>query len=564
MLSYLRIRDLALIEDVAIEPPAGLVAFTGETGAGKSIILGGLSLATGNRAALDQVRTGADSATVEAVFDITGRPDIAELLEHEELSPESGEILVRRTLGSRSSRAYVNDRLVTVGLVHKLGTRLVDIAGQHENQSLLASAAQLELLDRFGELCAQRLAVARAWDEAVDLQHRSQALETDDRDRAQRADYLRYRAQEIRAADLGVDEEVALNAERQRLRHAEDLSAATAEALDVLYEREESAAALIRRAQLVIERIVRLDTGAPASRAMTPPRQVTRSRRLPVRCRRTSTWCRWTRCGSMRSRERLATFDGLRRKYGDRIEDILQVADDAEHELASLDNRDQAIAELAGQVRQAVRGFDEAASNLSTLRAEAATRLSEHITSELQKLGMEGARFQVRLKPGSANAEGGLPPGASRRGYETVSFRLAANPGDALGPAGASRLRRGALTRDAGAQADGNASGACPDAGIRRDRCRGRWGSRCRPTGDEAGRARGQTSSPGVTHLPQIAARATTHYRVRKAERDGRVCVSAAALDVEQRIEELVRMLGGIGESRSVREHARSLLGELT
>ncbi len=563
MLSYLRIRDLALIEDVAIEPPAGLVAFTGETGAGKSIILGGLSLATGNRAALDQVRTGADSATVEAVFDITGRPDIAELLEHEELSPESGEILVRRTLGSRSSRAYVNDRLVTVGLVHKLGTRLVDIAGQHENQSLLASAAQLELLDRFGELCAQRLAVARAWDEAVDLQHRSQVLETDDRDRAQRADYLRYRAQEIRAADLGVDDEVALNAERQRLRHAEDLSAATAEALDVLYEREESAAALIRRAQLVIERIVRLDTGAPASgddaaEAGYAIEEIARS---------LQTYLDLVQVDPVRLdavEERLATFDGLRRKYGDRIEDILQVADDAEHELASLDNRDQEIAELAGQVRQAVRGFDEAASNLSTLRAEAATRLSEHITSELQKLGMEGARFQVRLKPGSANAEGGLPPGASRRGYETVSFRLAANPGDALGQlvrvASGGELSRVMLalklteTRQAPAQ---TLVFDEIDAGVGGGRVADRLATRLVELG-----ARHQVLV--VTHLPQIAARATTHYRVRKAERDGRVCVSAAALDVEQRIEELVRMLGGIGESRSVREHARSLLGELT
>ncbi len=561
MLSYLRIRDLALIEDIVIEPPAGLIAFTGETGAGKSIILGGLSLATGNRATLDQVRTGADSATVEAVFDIAGRPDIAELLEHEGLSSESGEILVRRTLGSRSSRAYLNDRLVTVGLVHKLGTRLVDVAGQHENQSLLGSATQLELLDRFGDLCAQRLAVASAWDEAVDLQHRLQALETDDRDRAQRADYLRYRAQEIRAADLGVDEAAALNAERQRLRHAEDLSAATEEALDVLYEREESAAALIRRAQVVIERIVRLDTSAPASgddvaEAGYAIEEITRSLQAyldlvqvdPVRLDAVE--------------ERLATFDGLRRKYGDRIEDILRVADDAERELASLQNRDQEIAELAGQVRLAVRGFDEAASHMSTLRAEAAARLSEHITSELQELGMEGARFQVRLKPRSANAEGGLPPGASRRGYETVSFRLAANPGDAVRQltrvASGGELSRVMLalklaeTRQAPAQ---TLVFDEIDAGVGGGRVADRLAARLVELG---------TSHQVlvVTHLPQIAARATTHYRVRKAERDGRVCVSAAALDVEQRIDELARMLGGIGESRGVREHARNLLGE--
>ncbi len=562
MLSYLRIRDLALIEDVAIEPPAGLVAFTGETGAGKSIILGGLSLAAGDRATLDQVRVGATSAIVEAVFEIVGRPDIAKLLDCEELASDSGEILVRRVLGSRSSRAYLNDRLVTVGLLHELGTRLVDIAGQNENQSLLASATQLELLDRFGDLVEQREAVASAWDEAVDLQQRLQALETDDRDRAQRADYLRYRVQEIRAADLGVDEEVGLSAERQRLRHAEDLSAATAEALDVLYEREGSAAALIRHAQLAIERISRLDANAPAggdglAEAGYVIEEATRSLQAyldlvqvdPVRLDAVE--------------ERLAMVDGLRRKYGDRIEDILGVAEEAERELASLENRDQEIAELASMVRRAVRGFDQAASSLSTVRAEAATRLSLHITTELQELGMEGAGFQVRLKPGSADASSGLPPGASRRGYETAEFRLAANPGDTARELGrvasGGELSRVMLalklteTRQAPAQ---TLVFDEIDAGVGGGRVADRLAARLAQLATKH-------QVLVVTHLPQIAARATTHYRVRKVEHDGRVHVTTTALDVEQRVDELARMLGGVGESRGVREHARNLLGEL-
>lgn len=561
MLSYLRIRDLALIEDVAIEPPVGLVAFTGETGAGKSIILGGLSLAAGHRAVLDQVRTGAQSATVEAVFDIADRPDIVEILEREELSSGSGEVLVRRVLGSRSSRAYVNDRLVTVGLVHKMGIALVDIAGQHENQLLLSSPSQLELLDRFGDLHAQRLTVANLWDSALELQQQLRALETDDRDRAQRADYLRYRAQEIRAAELDVDEEAILSAERQRLRNAEDLSEAATEALDALYEREESAAALVRRAERAVERIVRLDTAAPTSggdvaEAGYAIEEITRSLQAYLDLVRVDP-------GRLDAVEaRLATVDVLRRKYGDRIEDIVKVAEDAERELASLENRDQEIAEIASLMRQAVRAFDEAASMLSAQRADVAMRLSRHITSELQELGMEGARFEVRLKPGGSSAEIGLPPGATRRGYEAVEFRLAANPGD-----GARELARtasgGELSRVMLALKLTETREAAPqtlvfdeiDSGVGGGRVADRLAARLAELG-----TRHQVLV--ITHLPQIAARATTHYRVRKAERDGRVSVSATALDVEQRVDEIARMLGGSGESRGVREHARNLLGE--
>ena len=561
MLSYLRIRDLALIEDVAIEPPAGLVVFTGETGAGKSIILGGLALATGDRAVLDQVRAGADSAAVEAVFDVTGRPDVTEILEREELSSDSGEIVVRRVLSTRSSRAYLNDRLVTVGLVHSVGSRLVDIAGQHENQSLLTPAAQLELLDRFGDLLAERESVETEWDAALELQQKLRALETDDRDRAQRADYLRYRAEEIRAADLDVDEEAALNAERQRLRHAEDLSSGAAEALDALYERENSAAGLIRRAQHAMERIARLDPSALADTGDIAEvgygiEEIARALQAYLEVVRVDP----SRLDAVE--ERLATIDRLRRKYGDRVEDVLAVAEDSEHELASLDNRDHEIAELATEVREAVRAFDEAASRLSASRAKIAARLSERISSELQRLGMEGAGFQARMKPTATNAESGLPPGASRFGYEVVEFRLAANPGDParelVRVASGGELSRVMLalklaeTREAPAQ---TLVFDEIDAGVGGGRVADRLASRLAELG-----TRHQVLV--VTHLAQIAARASTHYRVRKDDRDGRVCVAATSLDTEQRVDELARMLGGVGKSRGVREHARNLLGD--
>ncbi|NKB89751.1 MAG: DNA repair protein RecN [Acidobacteria bacterium] len=558
MLTYLRIRNLALVEDAVLEPDDGLVAFTGETGAGKSIILGGLELIIGRRASLDQVRAGATEAVVEAIFRIDDRPELAELLEREGVAANGSELLVRRRIRASGSRAYLNDDLVTVAMLERVGGYLIDIVGQHESQRLLRPQAQLELLDASGGLAGERREVAEAWDEAVRRHGDFIRLRDDDRDRAQRADYLRFQVAEIRDADLDADEEVQLTGERQRLRHADQLSSSSADALSTLYEAENSAAAQVARAERAVENILELDPDAALPSGLQEARFHIEELGRSLQAYRDTVRSDPARLESVE--QRLAQVDQLRRKYGDTIEQILERATTAEQELASIDNRDSQLAELASIARDAARRYDDVASELSAARSVAAEALERQITSELQELGMEGARFGVRLQAGQREVTEGLPPGSSRSGYESVEFELAANPGE---PAGSlSRVASGGETsRVLLALKLAGLSGSQPltlvfdevDAGVGGGRV-----AEC--LADRLGRLGGSHQVLVVTHLPQIAGRADTQVKVSKMADQDRTTVDARALDDAGRVDELARMLGGVDATSGLREHARELL----
>jgi DNA repair protein RecN (Recombination protein N) len=406
MLIYLRIRDLALIEDASIEPATGLVAFTGETGAGKSIILGGLDLVIGRRAALDQVRAGAPEAVVEALFDISERQDVRTLLAAEGIEVDEPELLVRRRIAARGSRADVNDNLVTVATLNRLGALLVDIVGQHESQTLLSASAQLDLLDEAGELAGLRGEVEAAWDEASRLHREFAQLRAEDRDRAQRAGYLRFQLEEIRAAQLDPAEEADLAAERQRLRHADELSNAAAEALATLYEAENSAGALVARAEAAIATIVALDanTDLPVA-GLQEARWGIEEMGRALQVYHDAVQSDPTRQEAVEAR--LAEIDVLRRKYGDTVADVLERAEQAAKELASIENRDEELTRLADAARAAVRSYDQVAQRLGAARRVAAASLQSRITEELQELGMEGRASSPGCRPGNATAARG-------------------------------------------------------------------------------------------------------------------------------------------------------------
>ena len=559
MLTYLRIRDLALIEDASIEPATGLVAFTGETGAGKSIILGGLDLVIGRRAALDQVRAGAPEAVVEALFDISERQDVRTLLAAEGIEVDEPELLVRRRIATRGSRAYVNDNLVTVATLNRLGALLVDIVGQHESQALLSASAQLDLLDEAGQLAGLRGEVEAAWDEASRLHREFAQLRADDRDRAQRAGYLRFQLEEIRAAQLDPAEEADLAAERQRLRHADELSNAAAEALATLYEAENSAGVLVARAEAAIATIVALDANADLPVAgLQEARWGIEEMGRALQVYHDAAQSDPTRLEAVEAR--LAEIDVLRRKYGDTVADVLERAEQAAKELASIENRDEELTRLADAARAAVRSYDQVAQRLGAARHVAAAALQSRITEELQELGMEGARFVARLSAGQRDSGSGLPPGATRRGYEGIEFQLAANPGEPERPlsrvASGGEMSRVLLALKLAAVASAPAQTLVfdeIDAGIGGGRVAERLADRLASLG-----ASHQVLV--VTHLPQIAARADTQVQVSKVSTDERTTVRMVTLDQAGRVEELARMLGGVDSTEGLREHARELL----
>lgn len=545
MLNYLRIRDLALVEDVELELGEGLSVLTGETGAGKSILLDGVALLAGVRASTDDIRGGAEEAVVEGVLTAP--------------QADGGEHLIRRTVKSSGSRAWLDDKLVTVGALRAAAENLVEIAGQHESHSLLSPGSHLALLDRFGALAEEVETVAAAWDAAIEIQSLLQTLRADERELSQRADFLRFQVKEIDAARLDVDEEVELASERQRLRNAEQLREAAAAALEALYESEDSAVAQLDRAGRAVATLRRFDDRAGVDPARLDEARFT----VDDLARGLQDYLDGLESDPRRLEtveSRLAVIDTLQRKYGDTVAEILERAEAARAELDSLENRDEEIERATADLARRVAEYDRIASTLGEARREAAQRLEETISAELQQLGMEGARFRVRVTAASDEGPEGLPPGAGRRGYERVEFELAANPGEPSRPL-ARVASGGELSRVLLALKLAEVGAAVPrtlvfdeiDAGVGGGRVADRLAARLAELG-------GTHQVLVVTHLPQIAARASSHFRVRKAESAGRTVVSVEKLDAEVRVEELARMLGGVDPTEELRRHARHLL----
>jgi DNA repair protein RecN (Recombination protein N) len=560
MLAYLRIKNLAVVDDVALEFAPGLTVFTGETGAGKSMILGGLGLVLGERAALDQVRAGADRAVVEAAFAAPRDEGLAGELIEAGLAAEDGSIVVRRVITASGSRAYVNDQLVSLQKLREIGDRLVDLHGQHEHQSLLALRAHRDLLDRFAGAEAQRKVVAGAYDDAVDIAGRLAETTLDERDRVQRVDLLRFQVDEIENATLRVGEEEELEEELLRLTHAEELMRLAGETADALYEGEGSAAALLARGQRNLERLGALDPGAPAeAEAISGARFAAEESARALQRYLEGLQVDPARLASVE--ERLGTLHGLQRKYGDDIEAIIAHGEQAGAELDALERHDERLEELRAGLDSAVQAYTLAAADLGDARRRAAGELENQVLGELGELGMEEARFEAAIGPHSRPSPAGLPEGAGRQGGDRVEFVLAANPGEAPGAlskvASGGELSRVMLALKLSARDDDPLETMVfdeVDSGI--------------GGGGVAERLAQRLSLLGrthqvlvVTHLPQIAAYADTHVGIRKSKTgDGRVAVEARALSDGEQVEELARMLGGLEVTEATRQHAREML----
>ena len=583
MLAYLRIKNLAVIDDVVVELGPGLTVFTGETGAGKSIILDGLGLALGERASLDQIRTGADRAVVEAAFTSPRDPELLEMLAESELAADDGSIVVRRVLTGSASRAYINDQLVSLQKLKAVGDRLVDLHGQHEHQSLLAVAAHRELLDRYGDLLPDLQEVAGAYQEAVSVSEQLESLSMDERDRAQRADLLRFQVEEIEEAAPRPGEEDELDGERRRLAHAEELVELGSGLVALLYEDESSAAALLARAERDLDRIKRLDPGAPGE-----PEAVSEARFAAEETARTlQGYLDGLQVDPRqleRVEQRLSLLNGLQRKYGEGIEKILEHAAAARQELDALEHHDEKLAELEARLETAAAAYTKAATKLGKGRRQAAGALERQVLDELAQLGMEGAAFDVAIAASSREAPSGLPLGASRLGSDCVEFRLAANPGEAPGPlskvASGGELSRvmlslklsatGAVAADAAGKAKGGKQQVGTDS-VGADRIEtlvfdeidsGIGGGRIAEHLAQRLALLGRSHQVlVVTHLPQVAAYADTHIGIRKLEaKDDRVAVEARQLDEGEQVDELARMLGGLEVTDATRTHAREML----
>src|SRR3954469_14355716 len=556
MLRFLRIQHLAVIDSVEVEFEPGLNVLTGETGAGKSILVEAVGLLLGGRASGDLVRTGEDAAAIEAIFESGGE-----------------ELLVRREITAQGrSRAFVNGALATAAALKELSGRLIELHGQHEHQTLLDPSTHLGVLDTFGRLEPLLAPTAAAFDAFRASQEELSRTRAAARDRESRLDLITFQLAELERAELKMPgagepgEDVELTALRQVLPSAERVERLCTESYASLYESDDAILAGLGGVWRRVTELAELD---PQFKPYLDTRDGIKSQLedLAGFLRKYADGIEVSPARLQEVEERLALLERLKRKYGPTLRDVIARRDDLKRELSDLSGGDERIAELEGQLARARATFLNDAGRLSKERRRTAQAFATQLESMVGELAMERTRFEVRF------GDTALPESAwSARGIDEAEFYVSPNLGEDLRPL--ARIVSGgelsrimlaiktltATTRHGFSDAtDRPPSASAPglifdevDAGI---------GGR---VADVVGRKLRTLGSAFqvlcITHLPQIAAYADTHFEIDKRADGGRTRTTVRRLSGADRIEEIGRMLGGEDVSEAVRASAREML----
>ncbi|MCF8034638.1 MAG: DNA repair protein RecN [Desulfarculaceae bacterium] len=558
MLTYLGIKNFALISSLAMEPGPGLTVLSGETGAGKSIILAAVNMLIGQRADSELIRAGADQAVLEAQFDLEAASDPAHRLDDEGMAGEEGELVVRRLVNREGrNRVQVNGNLATLGLLAELGPELVSIVGQHASQALLKPEEQLWLLDAFGGLEDQVAGVGRAVAKVREMDREVARSEEALARREERREELEQLVADLEAVNLDPAEETELKAERQLLANSEEVAALASQAHQGLYADDGSALEVLDRLRGLVEELARLDPRtAQASERLSEAFFLVEDVAHQVRDYEASLSFDPHRLDWVE--QRLHEIRRITRRHGGNAAGALEVLAGAKEELAGLDSGEEKLNQLRARRQEALDQAVALASKLGKARRATARKLAEAAEAELSELGLDACRLRLDF----ASPAGGLdtPQGPlGPRGLEAAEIMIAPNPGEGFRPlrriASGGELSRMLLAlRTLVARRHGAPTLIFDevDAGI--------GGATGAAVGKKLARlaTRGQVIC--ITHLPQIAAWADVHYAVEKQVEDGRTATRLALLDEAGRSEEMGRMLAGVGTGEAAREHALEML----
>lgn len=548
MLCELSIRNFAIIDRLQVQFGLGFNVLTGETGAGKSIIIDAVGLLLGDRARPELIRTGEEEATVEALFDLSALPRLRTELALQGLE-DGEELLVKRVVArSGKNRVYLNGSLAKLGQLQPLTAQLLAIYGQHEHQNLQRADQHLAMLDDFAGLGSDLEAYQQFFQEVQGLESRLEQLDAAARERAQRLDLLGFQSRELAAAALRPGEDEELAAERLLLQHAERLALATSGGYELLYGGE---GAVVERLDAVASQLEALVSVDPRLGAWAEGVRSALFTLEDVAAGLRDYQGEAFEPGRQAEvEERLTLLTSLKRKYAPTILEILRLQAGIDAELEALVNVDATREELQRQQVAARQRLLRAGEELSAKRREAAQRLASAVEAELQALAMPKARFEMRFFP--------LPePGA--RGLERGEFYLSPNPGEEAKPlawiASGGELSRIMLSLKRAAPAsDGVPTQIFDevDAGI--------GGVAATAVGEKLRAVAGGQQVLCITHLPQVAAFADRHYRVEKQEREGRTRTELLLLSATDRVQEMARMLGGAQITDRTLDHARELI----
>lgn len=558
MLHELRIRNFAIIQEATLEFGPGLNVLSGETGAGKTIILTALGLLLGGRGSPDMIRAGEKDAVVEALFELEGESALEGFPERD---PAQRELVVRRLIaeGGRS-RVTIDGEMATVQNLGRVGTALVQLYGQHEQQSLLRAESHREILDRYAGLETELAAYREAWKRASDLRARLDELNRRERERTDLLDLARFRITELEKAQLAPNEDVELAAERTVLVNAAKLATAATEAEAMLYGAETAAVDSVANAEAGLTEAVQLDA------KLQEPLEMIRTARanLEEAARALSAYAQKIEADPARLEQvdsRIQELNQLKRKYGGSLESAIETLERSRTEIAELESVAESKAEAQREFTAALDDLVVRAGKLTTHRKQASADLKRRMEAELKTLGMRSPVFEPRL--GALGAEeasfthGGVALGPE--GADTLEFYIAPNLGQPAMPlariASGGELSRVMLAlKRLEAQRRGVATMIFDevDAGI--------GGAVAMVVGRKLKQLAKFHQILCVTHLPQIAAFADRHFVVEKEERRGSTKSKVAMLDESARADEIARMLGGETTSEKFLKAAKELL----
>jgi DNA repair protein RecN (Recombination protein N) len=564
MLLELRVANLALIDQVELTFQPGLNVLTGETGAGKSILIHAIGLLLGERGAAEEVGLGKRAATVEGLFDVSGNPLSQDALRALGIPVEEDGMVVlsrREITADGRSRCRINGRVATVTMLRDIGRSLVDLHGQHEHQSLLRVETHLDFLDAFaGDACQNlREQYRKVYHDLKDVEERLRALLFDEKQRAQRVDMLQFQRLEIDAAKLEVGEDTRLTEERSRLANAEKLREAAQACLSLLSGDEGTGAVdAVGRAVVFLRDMQPAESAAAAWKdnlqtALYQLQDVASELRNYLDKLEADP----ARLEDIEARLHLITR--LKRKYGDTIDQILRHRARIEEELQNLTHRDEQVAEWERQRAALRQQLAALGQQLSDARRQAAKNFEKAVVSHLKSLAMEHVKFSVQIEPIPSRDGDGAAFHFTERGIDQIEFLLSPNPGQPLRP----------LARIASGGELSRVMLALKTALSRRHEIPvlifdeidvGIGGAAAEAVGVKLKELAQYAQVFCVTHLPQIARYADAHFSVRKDATEERTTVTVTRLNEQERVHELARMLGGAKVTEATLRHAQELV----
>jgi DNA repair protein RecN (Recombination protein N) len=558
MLLELRAENYAVIDHAIAAFGPGLNLLTGETGAGKSILVDALALLMGNKASSDVVRHGADRAVVSCVFESASGADA--ILEANGIDSQGDEIILRREiLQSGKGRVFVNNQPATVTVLRQLAPELALVHAQSETLGSFDHAQQRGLLDRFANLSSDAVAVAfQQWRE---LQSRLEDLERDEQDRLRMLDLWSFQHKEISGAHLAdAGEDAALETERRVLGNAEKLYAAAMSAYDFLYEGSASAESALRAASRQLEELARFDDRfAEAVQQLASARAAVQDVSETVRHYADGINASPERLAEIE--DRLAILDRLKRKYGATLADVLAYGEEVAAKIAAIENRDEVLKSLRDQLLRTQQAYRAAAQALTAQRQEAAQKLATLAVAQINDLAMK-VRFEVSVAPDES------PAAWTAHGWDTVECRIATNAGEPLKPldevASGGEMSRVLLALKVSVEEGVNRASKrktiVPRTLVFDEIDIGIGGRAAEAVGQKLKALSRAQQVLCVTHLPQIAAFADQHFLIEKQEKQGRTRTSIRLLAETDRAEEIARMISGATVTDTSRKHAEQML----